>query len=68
MENTLIRLEDADILNGEATVIYGLDLEVKAADFVYITGKVGRGKTCIIKTLIGETVCKRAKVKSAGSD
>ena len=40
MEDTLIRLEDADILNGEATVIYGLDLEVKAGDFVYITQKL----------------------------
>ena len=54
MENTLIRLENADIMNGEATVIYDLDLEVKTGEFVYLTGKVGTGKTSIIKTLIAE--------------
>ena len=66
MENTLIRLEDADILNGEATVIYGLDLEVKAGDFVYITGKVGTGKTSIIKTLIGENRLQKGEGEVCG--
>ena len=54
MEDTLIRLENADIMNGEATVIYGMDLEVRAGDFIYVTGKVGTGKTSIIRTLIAE--------------
>ncbi|MGN0190694.1 MAG: phosphonate ABC transporter ATP-binding protein, partial [Candidatus Cryptobacteroides sp.] len=54
MEDKLIRLENADIMNGEAVVIYGLNLEVGAGDFVYVTGKVGTGKTSIIKTLIAE--------------
>ena len=33
---TLIKFRDADIINGETTVIYGLDLTVNAGDFVYI--------------------------------
>lgn len=50
----LIVLKGADIRNGEATVIYNMDLEVFAGDFVYIIGKVGTGKTSIIRTLIAE--------------
>ena len=50
----IISFSKADIVNGEATVIYGLDLDVYAGDFVYIVGKVGTGKTSIIKTMIAE--------------
>lgn len=35
-------------------MIYGLDMEIFPADFVYIVGKVGTGKTSIIRTMIGE--------------
>lgn len=50
----LVSFKDADILNGENVVIYDLDMEIKAEDFVYIVGKVGTGKTSIIRTMIGE--------------
>lgn len=50
----IISFKDADILNGEAVVIYGLDMEVYPGDFVYIVGKVGTGKTSIIRTIIAE--------------
>ena len=50
----LVSFRSADILNGENTVIYGLDMEVFPGDFVYIVGKVGTGKTSIIRTMIGE--------------
>lgn len=54
-ENTpIISFSGADILNGEAKVIYGLDMEVYPSDFVYIVGKVGTGKTSIIRTMIAE--------------
>ena len=35
----LVSFRDADILNGENVVIYGLDMEVFPGDFVYIVGK-----------------------------
>ena len=52
--NSIIKFESADILNGEATVIYDLNMEICAGDFVYIVGKVGTGKTSIIRTIIAE--------------
>ena len=53
--NPIISFKDADIVNGEATVIYGLDMDVYPGDFVYIVGKVGTGKTSIIRTIIVRT-------------
>lgn len=50
----IISFRKADILNGEAVVIYGLDMDVYPGDFVYIVGKVGTGKTSIIRTIIAE--------------
>lgn len=50
----LVSFKGADILNGENTVIYGLDMDVFPGDFVYIVGKVGTGKTSIIRTMIAE--------------
>lgn len=50
----IISFEDADIANGENKVIYGLDMKVYPGDFVYIVGKVGTGKTSIIRTITAE--------------
>ena len=57
--NPIITFKEADILNGEATVIYGLDMEIYPSDFVYIVGKVGTGKTSIIRTMISENQLKK---------
>lgn len=57
MENDngiVISFRKADIMNGENTVIYGLDMDVRKGDFVYIIGKVGSGKTSVIRTIIAE--------------
>lgn len=59
MEHAVITFKGADIMNGENVVIYGLDMEVFPGDFVYIVGKVGTGKTSIIRTMIAENrLCK----------
>lgn len=50
----IISFKNADILNSEATVIYGFNVDIYPGDFVYIVGKVGTGKTSIIRTIIAE--------------
>ena len=50
----VISFKKADIINGEATVIYGMDMDIMPGDFAYIVGKVGTGKTSIIRTMIAE--------------
>ena len=51
----VISFENADILGGDAVVIYDLDMKVYPGDFVYLVGKVGTGKTSIIRTIIAES-------------
>jgi cell division transport system ATP-binding protein len=50
----IISFRNANIINGEATVICDLHMDVFPGDFVYIVGKVGTGKTSIIRTIIAE--------------
>ncbi len=68
MENNtpIISFKDADILNGEATVIYGLDMDVYPGDFIYIVGKVGTGKTSIIRTIIAENKLEKGRGEACG--
>ena len=62
----IISFKGADILNGEATVIYGLDMDVCPGDFVYIVGKVGTGKTSIIRTIIAENPLLKGSGEACG--
>ena len=64
----IISFAGADILNGEATVIYGLDMEIYPGDFVYIVGKVGTGKTSIIRTMIAENSLHKGQGTVCGYD
>ena len=64
----IISFTDADILNGEATVIYGLDMDIYPGDFVYIVGKVGTGKTSIIRTMIAENSLHKGQGTVCGYD
>lgn len=57
----VISFENADILGGDAVVIYDLDMEVYPGDFVYIVGKVGTGKTSIIRTIIAESPLRKGE-------
>ena len=50
----IIHFHNADILNGENVVIYSLNMDIMPGDFVYIVGKVGSGKTSIIRTVTAE--------------
>ena len=50
----LVTFHNADIINGEETVIWSLNMEVNEGDLVYILGKVGSGKTSIIRTMTAE--------------
>ena len=52
--DAIIHFTGADILGGENVVVYGLDMDVMPGDLVYIVGKVGSGKTSIIRTVTAE--------------
>ena len=53
MDN-LVVFEKADIMAGDNVVVHALDMSVARGDMVYIVGRVGTGKTSIIRTVIAE--------------
>lgn len=65
-EETIIEFNDALIVNGESPVIHGLNMAVNAGDFVYITGKVGSGKTSLIRTMIAENPLPKGSARVCG--
>ncbi len=65
-KSPIISFKNADILNGESFVIYDLDMEIYPGDFVYIVGKVGTGKTSIIRTIIAENPLKKGMGQVCG--
>jgi cell division transport system ATP-binding protein len=50
----IIEFEDVEITNGEIPVITSLNLIIREGEFIYLTGKVGSGKTSIIRTITAE--------------
>ncbi|MBO5814489.1 MAG: ATP-binding cassette domain-containing protein [Bacteroidales bacterium] len=62
----IISFRNADIINGEAVVINDLSMDVYPGDFVYIVGKVGTGKTSIIRTIIAENPLETGEGEACG--
>ena len=50
----VIAFRDAKINNGEDTVVYDFNMTVYPGEMVYIVGRVGTGKTSIIRTITAE--------------
>lgn len=50
----VISFRNADILNSETVVVYDFNMDVFPGDLVYIVGRVGTGKTSIIRTITAE--------------
>lgn len=53
-ETNIIELVNADIVQRDHVVLSDISLEIKTGEFVYFIGKVGSGKTSLIKTLNAE--------------
>ena len=66
MSEPLISFRHADILNGESVVVYDLNMDIVPGDFVYIVGKVGTGKTSIIRTMTAENPLKKGSGEVCG--
>lgn len=64
----LVDFSGVDIRNGESNVLYGLTMQIKQGDFAYIIGKVGSGKTSVIRTIIAENSLGKGKAKVCGYD
>lgn len=53
-ESPIVEFRNADISNGEIVIVEDVNFTIDRGEFAYLTGKVGCGKTSIIRTLTGE--------------
>jgi cell division transport system ATP-binding protein len=65
-EENIIELVNVDIFQREHQVLSDISLEIKNGEFVYLIGKVGAGKTSLIKTLNAELPLIKGEGKIAG--
>ena len=54
MDGPLIRYKNVHINQQELSVLEDVNLELDKGEFVYLIGKVGSGKTSLLKTIYGE--------------
>jgi len=50
----IVKYSDVEILRKELVVLKHVDFELKAGEFVYFIGKVGSGKSSLLKTIYAE--------------
>lgn len=65
-EKNIIELRNADIFQNDHLVLSDISLEIKQGEFVYLIGKVGTGKTSLIKTFNAELPLEYGEGEVAG--
>lgn len=55
-----------DVVRGARAVLRGIDLEIRAGEFVAVVGANGAGKTTLVQALAGVVPTKRGAVERAG--
>lgn len=66
MSETIIKTDGAVIRQQKNTILKNVNLEIKSGEFVYIIGKVGSGKSSLLKTLYAELPLDYGKAEIAG--
>lgn len=53
-QKTIVKFADVEVLRKELVVLKHVDFELRSGDFVYFIGKVGSGKSSLLKTMYAE--------------
>ena len=64
----LIDYKNVNVYQEEQLVLSNVNLEVEEGEFIYITGKVGTGKSSLLKTLYGEVPIHEGEANVMGYD
>lgn len=54
MAEAIIKIQRANIHQGDSLVLQNVNLRINKGEFVYLVGKTGTGKSSLLKTLYGE--------------
>jgi len=66
--DTIIEFENAQIFQKDNLILKDVNLSIPKGEFVYFIGKVGSGKTSLIKTMNAEIPLKEGEGKVVGFD
>ncbi len=66
--DTIIHFSDARIFQGDHLVLNNVNFDIKRNEFVYLIGKVGSGKSSLIKTINCEIPLKEGQINILGTD
>ena len=68
MEDVLIKYEGVSICHNEYSILEDVSFELGRGDFIYLIGKVGSGKSSLLKTMYGEVDISSGKALVLGHD
>lgn len=68
LSGKIIDLKNCDIWQQDHLVLSNVNLEIERGEFLYLVGRVGSGKTSLIKTLNAQLPLREGKGVVAGYD
>ena len=68
MEDVLIKYENVEIRQQELSILNDVNLQFRRGDFIFLIGKVGSGKTSLLKTFYGELDIAAGEAEVLGYD
>ncbi|MDD3567787.1 MAG: ATP-binding cassette domain-containing protein [Bacteroidales bacterium] len=66
--DTIIEFKKASIFQNENLILADVNLKVEKGEFIYLIGKVGSGKTSLIKTITAELPLRKGEGRVVGYD
>lgn len=68
MSQSIVELKRVNIYQGESLILSDVNISVGKAEFVYLVGKTGTGKSSLLKTLYGDLELREGEGNVAGYD
>ncbi len=66
MADAIVELNNVNIYQGDSLVLENVNIRVNKAEFVYLVGKTGTGKSSLLKTLYGDLPLREGQGTVAG--
>ena len=68
MQNAIVTLDNATIINENNVIFSSINFKVKAGEFIFLIGKTGTGKSSLLKVLYGDLALESGKGSIVGFD